>query len=122
MSTVFINFVPFEEASKSQEMSLYLSYLRQVDPNSTPTFFGVYAWSAARLFVTKAVELGGDLNRANMVKQITGVKSWEGNKMHAPQYVGPKQLAECWRFMQLKGGKWTPSFGNTYQCSGTTRA
>ena len=120
--TVFLNFVPFEEASKSQEMSLYLSYLRQVDPNSTPTFFGVFAWSAARLFVTKAVELGGDLDRANMVKQITGVKTWEGNKMHSPQYVGPKQLAECWRFMQLKGGKWTPSFGNTYQCTGTTRA
>lgn len=120
--TVFINFVPFEEAASSQEMSLYLNYLRQVDPNSTPTFFGVFAWSAARLFVTEAVELGGDLNRANMVKQIAGVKSWEGNKMHAPQYIGPKQLAECWRFMQLKGGTWTPSFGNTYQCTGTTRA
>lgn len=121
-ATVFINFVPFEEASSSQEMSLYLSYLRQVDPNSTPTFFGVFAWSAARLFVTKAVELGGDLSRANMVKAIAGVKVWEGNKMHARQYVGPKQLAECWRFMQLKGGKWTPSFGSTYQCTGTTRA
>lgn len=121
-ATVFLNFVPFEEASSSQEMSLYLSYLRQVDPNSTPTFFGVFAWSAARLFVTKAVELGGDLNRANMIKQITGVKTWDGNKMHAPQSVGSKALAECWRFMQLKGGKWTPSFGKTYQCTGKTGA
>ncbi len=121
-ATVFLNFVPFEEASRSPEMSLYLSYLKRVDPNSTPTFFGVFAWSAARLFVTKAVELGGDLNRENMVKAIAGVKSWDSNKMHAPQYVGTKQLAECWRFMQLKGGTWTPSGGSSYSCTGVTRA
>lgn len=119
-TTVFMNFTPFEEAASNQEMQLYLSYLRQVNPNAAPSFFGVYAWSAARLFVTKALELGGDLNRANMVAKIAGVKEWTANGMHSRQYVGPKRLAECWRFLQLKGGKWTPSFGTSYSCTGET--
>ena len=28
------------------------SWLRQVQPGATPPFFGVFAWSAARLFVS----------------------------------------------------------------------
>ena len=62
-TVVFTNFVPFEEAGHNPEMRNYLAYLDQVKPGATPQFFGVFAWSAARLFVKLATDLGGDLSR-----------------------------------------------------------
>ena len=50
--------------SNNPEMKLYRAWLDQVAPGANPNFFGLYAWSAARLFVQQAVALGGELNRA----------------------------------------------------------
>ena len=118
-TTAFINFVPFEQASSNQEMSLYLKYLQQVAPGAKPNFFGVFGWSAARLFVTEAVGLGGRLSRSTLLDRVRSVSKWTANGMHAPQYVGSKETADCWRFLQLKGGKWTPK-GNGYTCTGVS--
>lgn len=116
----FMNFVPFEEASSNAEMQLYLKYLQQVNPGAKPSFFGVFAWSAARLFVTQALALGGNLDRDSLIEKIKGVGSWTANGLHAPQYVGAKKTPPCWRFLQLDGGKWSPTGGTKYSCSGVT--
>lgn len=116
----FMNFVPFEEASSNAEMQLYLKYLQQVNPGAKPSFFGVFAWSAARLFVTQALALGGNLDRDSMIEKIKGVGTWTANGLHAPQYVGDKKTPECWRFLQLDGGKWSPTGGTKYSCTGVT--
>mgnify|MGYP000748886131 CR=1 FL=1 len=121
-ATVFMNFVPFEEASSSPETALYLNWLQQTKPGATPTFFGVFSWSAARLFVEKAAALGGDLNRANLVQAVSQVKSWTANGLHAPQFVGPKRTGDCFRFVQVKNGRWVPVGGTKYTCTGTTVA
>ena len=118
--TSFMNFVPFEEASSNPEMQLYLKYLQQVNPDAKPSFFGVFAWSAARLFVTEALSLGGNLSRGSLVDKVRGVDNWTANGLHAPQHVGPEKLADCWRFLQLNNGKWTPSYGTKYTCTGST--
>ena len=118
-TTAFINFVPFEQAGSNAEMSTYLKYLQQVAPGAKPNFFGVFGWSAARLFVTEAVALGGRLSRQTLVDKVRGVDKWTANGMHAPQYVGSKQTADCWRFLQLNGGKWTPK-GSGYLCNGVS--
>ena len=70
-TVVFTNFTPFEEASKNKETALYLSWLQQVRPGADPTFFGVFAWSAARLFVEKSIALGGGLDRAALIGAVT---------------------------------------------------
>lgn len=119
---IFMNFTPFEEASASKEMQLYLQYLQQVRPGAAPTFFGVYAWSAARLFVQEATALGGRLTRETLIERITAVKSWTGNGMHSPQYVGAKKTADCWRFLKVSGGKFVPASPRAYNCAGTTPA
>lgn len=116
----FMNFVPFEEASSNAEMQLYLKYLQQVNPNATPSFFGLFAWSAARLFVTEALALGGNLSRDSLVEKVKGVDNWTANGLHAPQHVGPKKTPECWRFLQLNDGKWSPIGGTKYSCTGVT--
>lgn len=117
---VYMNFVPFENAGSNKEMQLYLQWLNQVAPGATPTFFGLYSWSAARLFVQQAAALGGKLTQASLVASLKQVKGWADNGLHAPQPVGTKQSSECWRFLQLKNGKWGPLGGKDYQCRGIT--
>ncbi|GAW48526.1 ABC-type branched-chain amino acid transport systems periplasmic component-like [Nocardioides sp. PD653] len=119
-TTVFINFTPFEEAGSNKELQLYLSWLQQVKPGATPSFFGLFAWSAARLFVERATALGGKLSRSALVDDLEGVDDWTANGMHAPQPVGSKHAAPCWRFIRLENGRWTPVGGTKYQCSGVT--
>ncbi|MEP9363541.1 ABC transporter substrate-binding protein [Nocardioides sp. CN2-186] len=119
-TTVFINFTPFEEASSNKELQLYLSWLQQVKPGATPSFFGLFAWSAARLFVEQATKLGGKLTRSSLISSLKSVNNWTANGLHAPQPVGSKQAGPCWRFIRLEGGKWSPVGGTKYQCSGVT--
>ena len=64
------------------------SWLQQVRPGADPTFFGVFAWSAARLFVEKAIALGGGLNRAALIGALKATEKWTANGIHAPQNVG----------------------------------
>lgn len=119
-TVVFANFTPFEEASSNKELALYLGWLDQVKPGATPGFFGLFSWSAARLFVEQSIALGGGLSREALVTKTKSVKDWTANDLHSPQQVGPKQTGECWRFIQLSGGAWKPVGGTKYQCSGVT--
>ncbi|HEY0951635.1 ABC transporter substrate-binding protein [Nocardioides sp.] len=119
-TTVFINFTPFEEASSNKELQLYMSWLQQVKPGAEPSFFGLFSWSAARLFVERATALGGKLSRSTLLADIAKVDDWTANGLHSPQHVGPRHTGECWRFIQLQKGRWVPVGGTKYQCSGTS--
>ncbi len=119
-TTVFTNFVPFEEASRNRELGLYLSYLEQTSPGANPGFFGVYAWSAAKLFVEQATALGGGLTRESLISSMKGVESWTAGGMHAPMPVGAKRITDCWRFIQWTGAEWKSVEGTKYQCNGTS--
>ena len=119
-TVVFTNFVPFEEASSNPEMANYLAYLDQVKPGATPQFFGVFAWSAARLFVELATQLGGTLSRATLLAAVKKVNDWTSEGLHSPQPVGSKGTGECWRFLQLDGTVWKPVGGTKYNCAGLT--
>ncbi|MDP3893175.1 ABC transporter substrate-binding protein [Nocardioides sp.] len=119
-TVLFMNFVPFEEASTNKEMQTYLQWLRQVKPGADPDFFGVFAWSAARLFVERSLALGGQLNRQTLLAEFKKVNNWTANGLHSKQPVGAKTMSECWRFLRLKGGKWVPEGSRQYSCSGVT--
>jgi ABC-type branched-subunit amino acid transport system substrate-binding protein len=119
-TVAFIPMTPFEEAGSNKELQLYLQWLNQVSPGAQPTFFGLFSWSAARLFVQQATALGGDLTRANLIKRFKGVSDWTANGLHAPQPVGSKQASPCYRFLRLKNGKWEPFGGTKYLCTGVT--
>ena len=121
-ATVFTNFTPFEEAARNEEMARYLAWLRQTKPGAEPDFFGVFAWSAARLFVERATALGGRLSRQTLVAELNRVDQWTANGLHSPQRPGPRRTGECFRFLQLRGGTWVPIGGNRYRCNGTTNA
>ena len=120
-TTVFTNFVPFEEASSNAELRLYLNYLEQTSPGARPGFFGLFSWSAGQLFVKQAMALGGGLTRASLIASMKGVDDWSANGMHAPMPVGPKRITPCWRFIQWTGTTWKAVEGSKYQCKGTSR-
>jgi ABC-type branched-subunit amino acid transport system substrate-binding protein len=120
-SYVFINFTPFEEGARDPEMRLYEQWLQQVAPGATPTYFGLFSWSATRLFVQEAAALGGKLTRAAVVDRLRRVHAWTSNGLHAPQDVGGKTNGNCWRFLRLEDGHWRAVGGRSYICHGSSR-
>jgi ABC-type branched-subunit amino acid transport system substrate-binding protein len=119
---IFINIAMFEEARSNKEMALYQQWLQQVKPGATPTFFGVFSWSATRLFVEQAIALGGRLSRETLVERVRGVDGWTSNGLHSPQHTGPKETGDCWRWIRLQGGKWVAEGSTKFTCSGVTKA
>ena len=117
---IFITHVPFEEASSNAEIELYLAWLQQVNPGAKPTSYGLFAWSATRLFVEQATALGGRLTRASLVARLRQVKDWTANGAHGPQNVGSKHTGECWRFIKVEDGRFTSVGSRKYACNGTT--
>ncbi|MGN6780595.1 MAG: ABC transporter substrate-binding protein, partial [Marmoricola sp.] len=120
-ASVFIDFTPFEEAADNAELRLYEAWLQQVAPGAKPSYFGLFAWSAARLFGQEAAALGGRLDRARLVDRVRGVTGWTDRGLHAPQAVGPKVNSSCWRILRLENGHWRPSGGRSYLCHGSTK-
>ena len=118
-TVVFLNFTPFEEAAGNPELALYLRYLQLVSPGAKPTFFGLFAWSAARLFAREATRLGGRLTRSTLLAAMSKVDNWTAYGVHAAQHVGSKKTADCWRFVQWSGSAWKPVDGTKYHCTGT---
>ncbi|CAM3593537.1 ABC transporter substrate-binding protein [Nocardioides marinus] len=119
-TVVFVNFLPFEEARSNAEMQLYLQWLERVSPGSDPGFFGLFAWSATRLFVQRAASLGGDLSRETLIEAMGSVDGWTSNGLHSPQKVSAKRIGDCWRFITWTGSTWKALEGSKYQCRGTT--
>jgi len=117
---VAVDFTPFEEAAGNQELQTYLRWLSQVAPGAQPTAYGLYAWSATKLLVEKAVSLGGKLTRAQLVDSLRSVDNWTAGDLHAPQHVGSKHVYGCMRFLQLRSGAWVPVGGSKYLCTGAT--
>lgn len=119
---IFINIAMFEEARSNPEMALYQQWLQQVKPGATPTFFGVFSWSATRLFVEQAIALGGRLTRQTLVDSVKRVDNWTSNGIHSPQHVGSKETGDCWRWIRLEKGRWVPDGPTKFTCSGVTKA
>ncbi|WP_148613496.1 ABC transporter substrate-binding protein [Nocardioides rubriscoriae] len=104
--------------SQAAEMKLYRAYLDQVAPGATPNYYGLYAWSATRLFVEQATALGGRLDRASLVAALRKVKGWTGNGLHAPMSVGTGDTSPCIRIIRLTGSTWKQVSPGDYVCGG----
>jgi hypothetical protein len=68
------------------------------------------------LFVQKATELGGQLDRASLVNALKGVKDWTSNGIHAPMAVGAKTTPGCIKMFQLDGGSWSQVSPGDFLC------
>jgi ABC-type branched-subunit amino acid transport system substrate-binding protein len=116
----FINFTPLTD--NQPELLLYRKWLQQVAPGAQPTFFGLFAWSAAKLFAQEALQLGGQLTRASLVAKVRAIHDWTSDGLHPAMDVGGKHPPSCVRFLQLSGGQWKPFGGTNYLCTGYSKA
>ncbi len=107
--------------SPNPEMRLYEQWLQQVKPGSEPTPTGLYAWSAARLFADKALELGGTLTRESLLSAVTKERAWTAHGLHVEQNVGGKVTGECQAIIQLRAGVWRQVSPGKYLCNGLTK-
>lgn len=118
-SITAINFLPLN--ANQTELNLYRKWLQKVAPGAAPTATGLYAWSAAKLFVQKAAGLGNKLNRGALLSQLRSVNAWTGGGLHVPQQVGTKHVSPCTRLLYLKNGTWVSIGGTAYRCSGVSK-
>ncbi|WP_344735454.1 ABC transporter substrate-binding protein [Nocardioides fonticola] len=99
------------------EMQRYLAWLQQVRPGAEPTPYGVYSWSAGRLFVDLVSKLGGRLTRASLVAALRQVSQWTGHGLTAAQDVGGKRTGECIKVIQLNDGVWKQISPGDFYCA-----
>jgi ABC-type branched-subunit amino acid transport system substrate-binding protein len=114
-TVVYTNGALFEE--NNAQVALYKQWLGRVAPGAAPSYFGMFAWAAARLFVTTAAKVGPQLTRKAMLDAIRGVHDFTAEGMVAPQDVGGKRTSACMSLVRLKGGAWSrlaPASG--YSC------
>jgi ABC-type branched-subunit amino acid transport system substrate-binding protein len=101
--------VPLEEAASNPEYKLYVSTLQRSGgkPNG---FFGLYAWSAARLFQDSLEKIGPKITRQALIAHLQSVKSWDNKGMHAGHNIGDKRASPCFVMLHLQGGKFVRKF------------
>ncbi|GAB6985576.1 ABC transporter substrate-binding protein [Nocardioides pyridinolyticus] len=112
---------PLFTDTSNKELQLYLAWLQQVKPGSDPTTFGLFAWSAARLFVEKAAALGGKLTRAALLDAVRAEHRWTANGLHAVMDVGAKTTYECTSLVRLVNGVWRKVTPGDYICGNLVR-
>ncbi|HWI44267.1 MAG TPA: ABC transporter substrate-binding protein [Nocardioides sp.] len=104
------------ENRKNAEIQLYLSYLQQAKPGAIPNYYGLFAWSASRLFVEKSLALGGKLSRQSLVGALEKTTSWNDNGAHVAMNVATAATPPCLKMLQLKGGKWSQVSPGNFIC------
>ncbi|GAA3540454.1 ABC transporter substrate-binding protein [Nocardioides daeguensis] len=114
--TVVYSTTDLFENKANPEVQLYLSWLNQVKPGAVPNFYGLYAWSAMRLFVEQATTLGGKLTRESLVAAVRKVNDWTGNGAHTAMRVGTAETPPCQKIIQYKGGRWQQISPGAWLC------
>jgi hypothetical protein len=116
---IYMQFLPFEEASANPELQRYLNGVGVGKADS----FGAQAWQAGVLFkqvIDEIVASHGPngITRANMLTALDNVKDFTANG-----WLGKKDLRgsnPCFVIMQVKNGKWSrvyPAKVGTLDCS-----
>ena len=107
-----------EEANNNKEMQLYLYWLNRTCPNCHPTYFGEYAWSAARLFVQAAAAVGPHLTRPALDQQLSKIHNWTDFGLHAAQDPGSDLPSPCIFYGRIANGKFERVFPSSgFSCS-----
>lgn len=115
-SRIYLNTSVFEEIDSNKEMQLYVGWLNRVAPGVEPDYFGLYAWSAGRLFVKAASSVGPRLTRAKLIQELEGIHSWTGKGLHAAHDIGQQIPSPCFMYVRVQRARFvreTPSRGFT---------
>ena len=101
-SKVYLNTSLFEEINSNKEMQLYVGWLNRVAPGAEPDYFGLYAWSAGRLFEKAASDVGANLTREKLISVLKGIHSWDGYGLHAAHDTGRQITSPCYLYVHVR--------------------
>lgn len=120
---VYTDAALFEEASGNPELATYLSWLQKTVPGAVPSYFGMFAWSAARMFATLAEQVGANLTRKAILAKAAQLTNWDGNGITSVHNVASRLTSECFAIIQLQGGTWhrVQPPGQGYACNPLVR-
>jgi ABC-type branched-subunit amino acid transport system substrate-binding protein len=113
-SFFYQNTALFDDVGSNKELQLYLGWLKKVHPSSNPTYFGEYAWSAGRLFVKTALDVGPHLTRKAMNAALEKVHSWSDFGLHGPNDIGRQIAGRCFLYGKIANER----FQRMYPSSG----
>jgi ABC-type branched-subunit amino acid transport system substrate-binding protein len=118
-SLFYMNVTPIEDARSNKEVALYLYWLSKTCGNCTPTYFGEYAWSAARLFQAAAEQVKGNLTRKAFLSSIEGIHQWNDYGLSATHDPGRNLPSPCIFYGKIRGGKFVrvDPPGSGFDCS-----
>lgn len=103
---VYTDAALFEEANGNPELATYLSWLQKTAPGAVPSYFGMFAWSAARMFATLAEQVGANLTRKAILAKAAQLTNWDGNGITSVHNIASRLTSECFAIIQLQGGAW----------------
>ena len=96
-----VNFVPFEEASKSPAMTQYLQLFDKYKPTGkSRAVLGVEAWSAWLIFATSAEKCGADLTRKCVYDNAKTITNWTAGGLSVPEQIGAQTASDCYGAVQ----------------------
>ena len=117
---IFLNTALFSESSSNPELQLYQQWLQRVAPGAQPDYFGMYAWSAGRLFVKAATAVGAKLTRKALFAQLQSIHSWNDFGMHTAHDIGARREGNCTLFVEIKNSQFTRAFpASGWTCEGS---
>ena len=111
--------VILEEINQHEELQLYATWLNQVAPGKKPSGLGIYAWSAARMFVDAVKAVGPNLTRKGLIEELKKVHAFDGNGLLPEQDIGGKYPADCVVVVKVQNQRFVraePS-GGGFSCS-----
>lgn len=113
-----LNFAPFEDASTNPGLALYLKWLNQTAPGAKPDPYGLYAFSAGLMLQWALKAIGPDVTRSKLIAQLSKLKSWSGDGLHAPIDVADKTPSACFMYVKVEDGKFVRVFPRKgFDCS-----
>ncbi|MBI2709236.1 MAG: ABC transporter substrate-binding protein [Actinobacteria bacterium] len=99
-----VNFVPFEEASKSPALQQYLDLFARYKPSGKArAVLGVQAFSAWLIFAKAAGACGANLTRRCVYDNAKKLRDWNAGGLSAPQRVDQQKTSQCYTVVEASG-------------------
>lgn len=111
-------FLGSDEGKAIPEVALFQQWMQRVHPEAPIDLFGMYGWSAAKLFAERIKAAGPKLTRKAFLSSIRGVHQWSADGLLAQSDVAGKQPGHCYVLWSLHNGSYQRLDSKGYRCDG----
>lgn len=105
-TTLYVPHALFEDAGQLPEMALFLQWMKQTAPRTTPDIFALYGWASGRLFEQALRAAGPQAKRATLLEQLRAIDQFDANQLLAPAGPASKRSVTCFVIVKVQGGRW----------------